>query len=113
MFISTPAFLLYGSTSLWFYTSISPSPPSSLIQEEQQKRSLEQLLGADRNSLQLEVQRLQAQLQMCSRQSQERLQQLHATLTAAQEEGMQRQQNLRKQGEEQRQRIAPRHTHTH
>ncbi|XP_031414935.1 pericentrin isoform X2 [Clupea harengus] len=69
-------------------------------QEEQQKRSLEQLLGADRNSLQLEVQRLQAQLQMCSRQSQERLQQLHATLTAAQEEGMQRQQNLRKQVEQ-------------
>ncbi|XP_041937338.1 pericentrin isoform X2 [Alosa sapidissima] len=69
-------------------------------QEEQQKRSLEQLLGADRRSLQSEVQRLQAQLQTCSRQSQEQLQQLQATLTTTQEEGMQRLQHLRKQVEQ-------------
>ncbi|XP_035264581.1 pericentrin isoform X3 [Anguilla anguilla] len=84
---------------------LDPAPLMSQLeqllkqQEEQQCRSLEQLLCADRRSLLAEVQNLQSQLRISSLQSQEQLQQLHGSLSAAQEEGCQQQHQLRRQVE--------------
>ncbi|KAJ8352322.1 hypothetical protein SKAU_G00237980 [Synaphobranchus kaupii] len=68
-------------------------------QEEQQRRSLELLLSADRRSLLAEVHNLQSQLRISSLQNQEQLQQLHGSLGAAQEEGCQQRHQLRRQVE--------------
>ncbi|KAG9340841.1 hypothetical protein JZ751_020033 [Albula glossodonta] len=68
-------------------------------QEEQQCRSLEQLLSADRRSLMEEIQNLQTQLRISSLQNQEQLQQLQGSLSAAQEESCQQQHQLRRQVE--------------
>uniref|UniRef100_W5MTD6 Pericentrin n=1 Tax=Lepisosteus oculatus TaxID=7918 RepID=W5MTD6_LEPOC len=68
-------------------------------QDEQRKVSLERLLTADRSSLLAEVQALQAQLRISSLQSQEQLQQLQSTLSSVEEQGNQRQHQLRRQVE--------------
>ncbi|MBN3295186.1 PCNT protein, partial [Amia calva] len=68
-------------------------------QEQQQQQSLQRLLSADRSSLLAEVQNLQAQLHICSLQSQEQLQQLHGTLSSTEEQGSQRQHQLHRQVE--------------
>ncbi|XP_061089610.1 pericentrin isoform X2 [Conger conger] len=84
---------------------LDPAPLMSTLeqllkqQEEQQCRSLEQLLSADRRSLLAEVQNLQSQLRITSLQSQEQLQQLQGSLSAAQEEGCQQRHQLRRQVE--------------
>ncbi|XP_064419566.1 pericentrin isoform X2 [Latimeria chalumnae] len=72
------------------------------VVQEQAKRqcsALEQLLNADRKSLQAEVQELRTQLQIAHLQSQEKLQQLQDTLTSAEEEGTKREHQLRRQAE--------------
>ncbi|KAK3557026.1 hypothetical protein QTP70_022916, partial [Hemibagrus guttatus] len=74
-------------------------------QEEQLRRSLEQLLSADRNSLLAEIRSLHEQLHTCTLQSQEQLRELQSSLSAVREEGMQTQQQLHRQavGEMERQ----------
>ncbi|XP_053540107.1 pericentrin isoform X5 [Ictalurus punctatus] len=73
-------------------------------QEEQQRRSLEQLLSADRNSLLAEIRSLHEQLHACTLQSQEQLRELQSSLSAVCEEGAQAQQQLHRQvGELERQ----------
>ncbi|XP_053494141.1 pericentrin isoform X2 [Ictalurus furcatus] len=73
-------------------------------QEEQQRRSLEQLLSADRNSLLAEIRSLHEQLHACTLQSQEQLRELQSLLSAVREEGAQAQQQLHRQvGELERQ----------
>lgn len=85
--------------------SLSPSPYLtlsvcfSLSQEEQQRRSLEQLLSADRNSLLAEIRSLHEQLHACTLQSQEQLRELQSSLSAVREEGAQAQQQLHRQGD--------------
>ncbi|XP_058258622.1 pericentrin isoform X2 [Hemibagrus wyckioides] len=66
-------------------------------QEEQQRRSLEQLLSADRNSLLAEIRSLHEQLHTCTLQSQEQLRELQSSLSAVREEGTQTQQQLHTQ----------------
>ncbi|KAG7466960.1 hypothetical protein MATL_G00148170 [Megalops atlanticus] len=75
-------------------------------QEEQQRRSLEQLLCADRRSLVEEMQKLQALLQASCLKNQEQLQQLQASLNAK-VEGSQHQHQLCRQVEQQREREQP------
>ncbi|KAI5613710.1 pericentrin [Silurus asotus] len=66
-------------------------------QEEQQRRSLEQLLSADRNSLLAEIRSLHEQLHACTLQSQEQLRELQSSLSAVREEGTHTQQHLHRQ----------------
>ncbi|KAF4080235.1 hypothetical protein AMELA_G00168080 [Ameiurus melas] len=63
-------------------------------QKEQQRRSLEQLLSADRNSLLAEIRSLHEQLHACTLQSQEQLRELQSSLSAVREEGAQTQEKL-------------------
>ncbi|XP_066544674.1 pericentrin isoform X2 [Amia ocellicauda] len=70
-----------------------------LLKDQQQQQSLQRLLSADRSSLLAEVHNLQAQLHICSLQSQEQLQQLHGTLSSTEEQGSQRQHQLHRQVE--------------
>ncbi|XP_053085782.1 pericentrin isoform X3 [Pangasianodon hypophthalmus] len=73
-------------------------------QEEQQRRSLEQLLSADRNSLLAEIRSLHEQLHACTLQSQEQLRELQSSLNAVRDESVQTQQQLHRQvGELERQ----------
>ncbi|XP_060774688.1 pericentrin isoform X2 [Neoarius graeffei] len=73
-------------------------------QEEQQRRSLEQLLSADRNSLLAEIRNLHEQLHACTLQSQEQLRELQSSLGAVRDEGTRTQQQLHRQvGELERQ----------
>ncbi|XP_053353815.1 pericentrin isoform X3 [Clarias gariepinus] len=73
-------------------------------QEEQQRRTLEQLLSADRNSLLAEIRSLHEQLHACTLQSQEQLRELQSSLSAVRENSIQKQQQLHKQvGELERQ----------
>ncbi|MCJ8730090.1 hypothetical protein PDJAM_G00113640 [Pangasius djambal] len=73
-------------------------------QEEQQRRSLEQLLSADRNSLLAEIRSLHEQLHACTLQSQEQLRELQSSLSVVREESSQTQQQLHRQvGELERQ----------
>ncbi|XP_062853797.1 pericentrin [Trichomycterus rosablanca] len=69
-------------------------------QEEQQRRFLEQLLSADRNSLLAEIRSLHAQLHSCTLQSQEQLRELQTTLHTVREHGVLVQQQLRKQADD-------------
>lgn len=71
----------------------------SLTQEEQQRRSLEQLLSADRNSLLAEIRNLHEQLHACTLQSQEQLRELQSSLGAVRDEGTRTQQQLHRQGD--------------
>ncbi|XP_049335113.1 pericentrin isoform X2 [Astyanax mexicanus] len=66
-------------------------------QEEQQRRSLEQLLNADRLSLLAEIRSLHAQLHTCTLQSQEQLRELQDSFHTLREQGMQTQQKLQQQ----------------
>ncbi|KAI4902380.1 hypothetical protein NFI96_018847, partial [Prochilodus magdalenae] len=66
-------------------------------QEELQRRSLEQLLSADRSSLLAEIRSLHAQLHTCTLQSQEQLRELQDSLHTMREQGMQTQQQLQRQ----------------
>lgn len=93
------------SHRLWRALFVSLSLPHpiclflSLSQEEQQRRSLEQLLSADRNSLLAEIRSLHEQLHACTLQSQEQLRELQSSLSAVREEGAQAQQQLHRQGD--------------
>ncbi|XP_072539723.1 pericentrin isoform X2 [Salminus brasiliensis] len=66
-------------------------------QEELQRRSLEQLLSADRRSLLAEIRSLHAQLHTCTLQSQEQLRELQDSLHTMREQGVQTQQQLQRQ----------------
>ncbi|XP_017559158.2 pericentrin isoform X1 [Pygocentrus nattereri] len=66
-------------------------------QDEQQRKSLEQLLSADRCSLLTEIRSLHAQLHTCTLQSQEQLRELHNSLHTMREQGMQTQQRLQRE----------------
>ncbi|XP_055068411.2 pericentrin isoform X2 [Misgurnus anguillicaudatus] len=63
-------------------------------QEEQQRRSLEQLFSADRHSLLAEVRSLHEQLHASTQHSQEQLQKLQDSLHSAKEQGTQTQHQL-------------------
>ncbi|XP_065096299.1 pericentrin isoform X2 [Paramisgurnus dabryanus] len=63
-------------------------------QEEQQKRSLEQLFSADRHSLLAEVRSLHEQLHASTHHSKEQLQRLQDSLHSAKEQGTQTQRQL-------------------
>ncbi|XP_056606327.1 pericentrin isoform X2 [Triplophysa dalaica] len=69
-------------------------------QEEQQRRSLEQLFNADRHGLLAEVRSLHEQLHESTQQSQEQLQQLQDSLHTAKELETQKQQELHRDLEE-------------
>ncbi|KAL6455980.1 hypothetical protein MHYP_G00358310 [Metynnis hypsauchen] len=66
-------------------------------QDEQQRKSLEQLLSADRCSLLAEIRSLHAQLHTCTLQSQEQLRELQNSLHTMREQGMQIQQRLQRE----------------
>ncbi|XP_066518729.1 pericentrin isoform X2 [Hoplias malabaricus] len=69
-------------------------------QDEQQRKSLEQLLAADRHSLLAEIRTLHAQLHTCTLQSQEQLRELQDSLQKVQEQSVQTQHQLRNQADE-------------
>lgn len=84
----------------------SSSPPFKswsftfvLSQEEQQRRSLEQLFSADRHSLLAEVRSLHAQLHESTQQSGEQLRQLQDSLHAVKEQETRTQQQLHRDRE--------------
>ncbi|KAF5895396.1 pericentrin-like isoform X1 [Clarias magur] len=79
-------------------------------QEEQQTRTLERLLSADRNSLLAEIRSLHEQLHACTLQSQEQLRDLQSSLSAVREDGIQTQQQLHKQVGELERQLAQEHT---
>ncbi|KAL7890675.1 hypothetical protein AOLI_G00001510 [Acnodon oligacanthus] len=66
-------------------------------QDEQQRKSLEQLLSADRCSLLAEIRSLHAQLHTCTLQSQEQLRELQKSLHTMREQGVQTQQRLQRE----------------
>ncbi|XP_051568974.1 pericentrin-like [Myxocyprinus asiaticus] len=82
-------------------------------QEEQQRRSLEQLFSADRHSLLAEVRNLHEQLHASTRQSQEQLQQLQDSLHTAKEQGTQTQHQLHRELEELELRLEQEQTLSH
>ncbi|XP_078537562.1 pericentrin isoform X6 [Lissotriton helveticus] len=66
-------------------------------QEQQQKLVLEHLLSSDRSSLLSEIQDLRAQLRVTHLQNQEKLQQLHESITNAEDHGSKQEHHLRRQ----------------
>ncbi|XP_051562982.1 pericentrin isoform X2 [Myxocyprinus asiaticus] len=82
-------------------------------QEEQQRRSLEQLFSADHHSLLAEVRSLHEQLHASTKQSQEQLQQLQDSLHTAKEQGTQTQQQMHREIEELELRLQQEQTVSH
>uniref|UniRef100_A0A8C4SR13 Pericentrin n=1 Tax=Erpetoichthys calabaricus TaxID=27687 RepID=A0A8C4SR13_ERPCA len=68
--------------------------------EEKQNAALGNLLAADRRSMLVEIQTLQAELRISHLQNQERLQQLQSSLSHTEEQGNKREHQLRRQGTE-------------
>uniref|UniRef100_A0A8C4STW9 Pericentrin n=1 Tax=Erpetoichthys calabaricus TaxID=27687 RepID=A0A8C4STW9_ERPCA len=67
--------------------------------EEKQNAALGNLLAADRRSMLVEIQTLQAELRISHLQNQERLQQLQSSLSHTEEQGNKREHQLRRQAE--------------
>uniref|UniRef100_W5KBH1 Pericentrin n=1 Tax=Astyanax mexicanus TaxID=7994 RepID=W5KBH1_ASTMX len=82
-------------------------------QEEQQRRSLEQLLNADRLSLLAEIRSLHAQLHTCTLQSQEQLRELQDSFHTLREQGMQTQQKLQQQVDDLERQLQQEQTKSH